>query len=103
MIENSACQGCCINPLWYNQWPFSPPETHHQPLQFFKSPALSGLTEEEKAILYKLVEVYSLFSSLDKKSPADCGEFIDAIHKCQQLIALRVARRIDVDVWHQPE
>lgn len=108
MLESAttqaACQGCCINPLW--TWnPCEPyrPLTLQSTLDSFKIRPAEGLTDDEKAILQKLVEVFNMFSALDRKSNADTVEFTDAIHRAQQLIALRVARRVDTEVWHQPE
>jgi hypothetical protein len=61
------------------------------------------LTPEEKEILQKLGEAFTVYSKLERRSEADNKEFTDAIHRLQQLIALRVARRADLDVWAQPE
>lgn len=94
-----ACFGCCINPQW-----MIPPYQ-----DFYKLPEIKfdiwgaiKLTTEEEAILKKLAEAWNLFTSLDKRSEADNQEYTYAIHKAQQLIALRVARRVNPEVWNQP-
>jgi hypothetical protein len=112
----ATCIGCCLNPNWYNPYgPFT-----HNPFQYnpnpnpfkpqtFTSPVfldnLAGvkLTPEEEELLKKLGEAYTLYIALEKRSEADNKEFVDAIHRAQQLVALRVARRANPEVWAQPE
>lgn len=103
----AVCLGCCVNPNWFNPPGWTPP-----PQDYFKFPEikmpiidiLAGvkLTDQEQEVLKKLAEAYSLFTNLDKRSEADNKEFVDAVHRAQQLIALRVARRVNPEVWHQP-
>lgn len=62
-----------------------------------------NLTFTEREILDHLANAWNAFTSLDKRSEHDSDEFHQAIHAAQQLIALRVARRVDPDVWNQPE
>ncbi len=120
-VENhaaqAACMGCLLNPGWinpytnwpyYNNWPFpANPNPFQQQtfttLPFVNTNDLVKLTQEEKDILQRLGEAFNLFTSLDKRSEADNKEFTDAIHRLKQLVALRVARRVDLDVWKQPE
>ena len=98
MESQAACMGCCIN----SNWPgFIPPIELPQTLKFDLL-ANVKLTEQEQEILKKLAETYSLFINLDNRSDADNKEFVDAVHRAQQLIALRVARRVNPEVWHQP-
>lgn len=120
-VRTSVCQGCCLNPNWYfnPQWPLS-----NDPLQYHNNPnpnlnpcqqptfsapifidnlALAKLTPEEEELLKRLGEAFTLYIALDKRSEADNKEFTDAIHRAQQLIALRVARRVNPEVWAQPE
>ena len=99
----SVCFGCCINPNWYNP-PFinDLKPTYTWPT-VFNTTDLVKLTPEEKDLLQKLVEAYNLYTALDKRSNADNNEFVDALHRLQQIVALRVARRVDPEVWAQPE
>ncbi len=62
-----------------------------------------GITSEEKLCLNYLADAWNAFIKLDHKQPQDNPEFCTAIHAAMNLIALRVARRIDKDVWTQPE
>ena len=106
MSEQSVCCGCLLNPGFIQTPFFQNPAT---------SPVLTPftvncehlrqqhLTSEERELLLKLGECWNSFIALDKRSSADNQEFMDAIHRCQQLVALGVARRIDPEVWTQPE
>jgi len=119
-MSQPTCAGCCLNPGFIN--PYGPyinpnPFTHDpfyqnppfQPQQYTNLPifidnlATVKLTPEETDLLKKLGECYNLYNSLDKRSEADNKEFVDAIHRLQQIIALRVARRANPEVWTQPE
>lgn len=108
MIEQGVCQGCCLNPGFISNpfaCDFSP---FHNPLQLPKLDfyfLMDGvkLTPEETELLKKLGESYNLYCSLDKRSEADNKEFVEALHRLQQIVALRVARRVNPEVWAQPE
>jgi len=126
-VKNEAaqatCFGCNLNPGWYNPYPpYTTPYTPYLPDPYNNNPnpfqpqpqtfftptfidnlALAKLTPQEEELLKKLGEAFSLYSSLDKRSDSDNKEFTDAIHRAQQLVALRVARRVNPEVWAQPE
>jgi hypothetical protein len=105
MTEMGICLGCCINPGWPGYLPPPPPMVNFTlPDHTIKIDFLLGvrLTPSEEDILKKLAEAWSIFMSLDKTSDADKNEYMDAIHRAQQIIALRVARRVNPEVWHQP-
>jgi hypothetical protein len=94
--------GCCLNPGFICN-----PNTFNiefPPITFPNLPVIpsSSLTEAERDLLRRLGECWNLFTSLEKRSEADNSEFVDAIHRCQQIVALRVARRVDPEVWAQP-
>lgn len=59
------------------------------------------LTAREKAILSSLAQAWNDFSQLKNKHPMDDDEFCKAIHDAQKMIALRIARRVNADVWSQ--
>jgi hypothetical protein len=61
-----------------------------------------GLTRAEMEILDKLATVWNAWCKLGCHAESDGNEFQDAIHRAQQLIALRVARRVDPTIWVQP-
>ena len=96
-----TCIGsCCINPSWEH-----PPKLNVNVLETFKVAYYSNspaLTDEEKQVLSNLCDSWKSFSELPNRTQDDADEFKDAIHRCQQLIALRVARRVNPDVWTQP-
>lgn len=109
-----VCLGCCLNPQWstnpFNQNPQPNPFNQPNPFQFptfvntfVNTNDFVKLTPEEKELLQRLGEAYNLYIALDKRSEGDNKEFVDALHRLQQLVALRVARRVDPDVWSQPE
>lgn len=64
---------------------------------------MSGLTPEEIKALDALCNAWNHFNDLSDHGVADQREYMDAIHRCQQIIALRVARRIDPDIWRNPK
>lgn len=61
-----------------------------------------GLTAQERHIITLTADCYNSWCSLTARNDADNEEFMRAIHRAQHLIALRVARRADPDVWRQP-
>lgn len=60
-----------------------------------------ALTDDEKQVLELLARAWDKFNSLDRKHPSDNSEFLDSIHRAQQIIGLRVARRVNPEVWRQ--
>lgn len=104
--EQAACMGCFVNPP-LNWLPYGPDYAHQQPPTFcydgLRCPHTPqpGLTGLEKECLNHLVEAWNLFVQMDNKHPQDNPEFCQAIHDAQKMLALRVARRVDTDVWSQ--
>ena len=114
-VAQPTCLGCYLNPGFINPnpfthdpFPYQNPSHPFQPQQYTNFPAFIDnlanvkLTPEETDLLKKLGECYNLYCSLDKRSESDNKEFVDAIHRLQQIIALRVARRVNPEVWAQP-
>lgn len=113
----AACMGCLVNPFYhpfygpiYNPWPpqnwdktFLMGDSIQQPALPFTLPPPATLTEEEKQVLALLAEAWNKFNSLDKKHPSDNPEFLDSIHRAQQIVSLRVARRVNPEVWNVPK
>lgn len=62
-----------------------------------------GLTTQELKILQHTKDIWDEFQKLEDKVGYDNQEMQDAIHRVQQLIALRVARRVDHMVWRQAD
>ena len=99
-IESATCCGCNINYAWAQGWH---PNQIPQPIapnwsNPIETALTQGLTEEEKAILQKLSLAWQEYVSIETKD-SNLREFNDAIHRCQQLVALRVARRVNPEIW----
>ncbi len=56
-------------------------------------------TDEEKAVVVKLVEAYELWLALPDKTSNEIDDFVGGIHRCQDIIRCRVAKRADPDFW----
>lgn len=118
MTSNSpVCMGCHVNPCFcfptpplvghdivsnYTLVPPSPTVTLMGDNMVYEAKPV-GLTAAEKEVLKHLVEAWKKYAALEGHVNADLTEFTYAIHLAQQLLALRVARRVDTDVWVQPE
>ncbi len=53
----------------------------------------SGLTEGEQRVMDHLVDAFNLFSDLERTHPSEMDEFVSAIHRLQDLLAVRIVRR----------
>jgi hypothetical protein len=58
------------------------------------------LSDEEKEVLNLLGEAWNKFLAL-RTCALDKDEFRRAIHACQSIVAVQVARRADPDFWRQ--
>jgi hypothetical protein len=65
-------------------------------------PALVGLRKDEQEVLGLLAAAWNAYRQLPGVVPDEVELFRGATHTQQQLIALRVARRVDPTVWRQP-
>jgi hypothetical protein len=61
-----------------------------------------NLTDGERVVLDRLAEAWNAFTVLGNYHPDDHNEMRAAIHQAQNIIATRVARRVDPDIWTQP-
>lgn len=64
-----------------------------------KTCGLQKLSNEEKRLLAVTAKVWNTWCELPDRRDDDNAEFCSALHALQHLIALRVARRVDPDVW----
>lgn len=94
-VTQPVCMGCHMNPNWNPNWKWVP-QLDNPLLDVAGQFNNVGLTEEEKEILAHLVEAWKKFDKLKSTCKAD---FLDAIHKAQQIVALRVAKRVNPDIW----
>ena len=58
-----------------------------------------GLTDSEGDVMDSLVTAWNKFVGLEKQHPSELSDFADGIHKCQNLLAVRIARREFPDGW----
>lgn len=64
---------------------------------------MSALTDEEKEVLRLSILLWEQWVKLDAKHPSDDNGVAQALLAVQALVAVRVARRADRDIWWQPE
>lgn len=57
------------------------------------------ITQKEHDVLTHLAKAYRVFTELEVQHPDDSRDFINALHTCQQLIAVRVARKAAPDMF----
>lgn len=57
------------------------------------------ITNDEEKYMKSLVEAVNSYIRLDIQHPSERKDFIDSVHRCQDLIAVRVARRVCPDVF----
>lgn len=57
------------------------------------------LTREEKDCLYRLAQAWNLLVKMPREHPNELNEFKDAIHRAEQIIGMRVARRVEPDIF----
>lgn len=53
----------------------------------------NGFTAEEVNVMNALVEAWENYSRLESTFPFDAGEFLEGIHRCQQVLSMRILRR----------
>lgn len=106
MTDHSIC-ACCVNhPIhWKTPWeryPYLPPLGLDLQEITFDAKGQSknqALSEEEKEILALSSELWHRFLDLSNNLDDEVNECKVAIHNLQRIIATRVARRVDPDVW----
>jgi hypothetical protein len=58
-----------------------------------------GLTEDEQEVMNKLNECYAAFFALGREHPDEMRDFIDGVHRIQDVMAVRVVRRCYPEGW----
>lgn len=58
-----------------------------------------GLTEGEGEVMDHLTAAVGSWASLPREHPNELPDFVEAIHRCQALLAVRVARRHHPRGW----
>lgn len=62
-----------------------------------------SLTQDELDVLNHLADAWNKFTLLPSRSDSDNQEFMQAIHLAQSKVAIRVARRVDPNIWNSPK
>ena len=88
--EQPTCFGCYTTPP---PWPQNP----QGPGSFMNS--FVGITIEEKLVLESLGEAWERFKILSIARDDYNKEFLEGIHRCQSIIALQIARRVNSEIW----
>ena len=57
------------------------------------------MKKEEKEVLDDLVNAWNKFVKLDKEHPEEINDFADGIHKCQYVLAMRIARQVEPSIF----
>jgi hypothetical protein len=96
-----TCYGCLLQPNF--NLPIATTTPCHSEFYDSRTENNKGLTYQEKEVLDDLKKAWDKFAALGDHISHDLTEFSYAIHLAQQKLAVRVARRIDTDVWRQPE
>lgn len=58
-----------------------------------------GLTEDEGAVMDALCDAANAFGELAGQHPDEARDFCDAIHRAQDLLAVRICRRHYPNGW----
>lgn len=46
-----------------------------------------------------LIAAFNKFSMLNRQHPDEMRDFVDGIHKCQDILAVRIVRRVYPEGW----
>lgn len=58
-----------------------------------------GLTEDEGRVMDALCDAVNVYQTLPVQHPDEPVDFVDAIHRCQDQLAVRIARRHYPEGW----
>lgn len=58
-----------------------------------------GLTDQEGKVMDALIAAWNEFVKLEQQHPNELTDFSDGIHRCQDLLAIRIARREYPEGW----
>lgn len=59
----------------------------------------TGLYPDEQSVMDKLMDAYREFLKLDRERPDELRDFVDGIHRCQDILGIRVLRRSVPTGW----
>lgn len=58
-----------------------------------------GLTDSEGEVMDALVTAWNKYVGLERQHSGEQRDFADGVHRCQDLLAIRIARREYPDGW----
>ena len=58
-----------------------------------------GLTQDEREVMDYLMKAFQTFHRLAKEHPDELRDFVAGVHRCQDVLAVRVCRRIYPKGW----
>jgi hypothetical protein len=61
--------------------------------------SITGLNELEKECMNGLMQAFKAWLKMERQHPDEMRDFIDPLHRMQDLLAVRVVRRIFPDGW----
>lgn len=61
----------------------------------------TGLNLLEQECMDKLIDSYHAFLKLERQHPEELKDFVTAMHRIQDLLAIRVVRRLYPDGWYK--
>lgn len=62
-----------------------------------------GLTPLETDIMHRLAQAERLFANLPEARAGERDDFARSVNACRNILAFRVAQRVDAAFWRQPE
>lgn len=57
------------------------------------------MNQTELQVMNNLIDAYNVFLQLDHQHPNELSDFVEGIHKCQYVLAMRVAREAEPDIF----
>jgi len=63
----------------------------------------TGLTDKEQEVMDHLVGAVTRYAQLEVQHPMEMDDFMDSIHRLQDLMAIRVTRRAFPNGWFTRE
>lgn len=61
----------------------------------------TGLTDKEQEVMDSLVAAINRYAGLEIEHPHEFDDFLQSIHRLQDLLAIRVARRMFPEGWYR--
>ena len=59
----------------------------------------TGLSPQENIVMARIIKVYEAYNKLETQHQTEKQEVCDAVHKIQDLLAVRVCRRMFPEFW----